>query len=148
MDFFVVFGAVALTFVIGAMIIHRRSQAFKERLQAVEAARIKLQVRITEIEDDLKATRSRERELQDQVNRLLSERDNLVSLTVQKGSAKPRTAVDVLLAAGKLTPEGLQKATDYKQKTRSPYDIEEILVLLDLVSVQDIRSAAQQVAPK
>jgi hypothetical protein len=88
--------------------------------------------------------RNRERDLQDQINRLISERDNLVSLTARTGSKRPRNVVEVLLNAGSITPEGLQKATDYKQKTRSPYSVEEILVLLDQASVEDVRAAKRQ----
>jgi len=141
---FIVVSTIVLTFVIGAMIVSRRAQEFKERLRAAEAARVKLQIKANELEDEVRTVRNRERDLQDQINRLISERDNLVSLTVRTGTSKPRNVVEVLLNSGTITPEGLQKATDYKKKTRSPYSIEEILVLLDQVGVEDVRAAKRQ----
>ena len=141
---FIVISTIVLTFVIGAMIVSRRSQVFKERLHAVETARVKLQIKVNEMEDELRNVRNRERDLQDQINRLISERDNLVSLTARSGTTRPRNVVEVLLNAGRITPEGLQKATEYKQKTRSPYSIEEILVLLDQATVEDVRGAKRQ----
>lgn len=141
---FIVVSTIVLTFVIGAMIVSRRAQAFKERLRAAEAARVKLQIKANELEDEIRTVRNRERDLQDQINRLISERDNLVSLTARTGSKRPRNVVEVLLNAGTITPEGLQKATDYKQKTRSPYSVEEILVLLDQASVEDVHAAKRQ----
>lgn len=141
---FIVVSTIVLTFIIGGMIISRRSQAFKERLRAAESARVKLQIKVNDLEDEVRTVRNRERDLQDQINRLISERDNLVSLTARTGSSKARNVVEVLLNSGTITPEGLQKATDYKQKTRSPYSIEEILVLLDQVTVEDVRAAKRQ----
>lgn len=141
---FIVVSTIFLTFIIGGMIVSRRSQVYKERLHAAEAARVKLQIRVNELDDEIRTVRNRERDLQDQINRLVSERDNLVSLTARTGSSRPRNVVELLVNSGRATPEGVQKATDYKQKTRSPYSIEEILVLLDEVTVEDMRAAKRQ----
>jgi hypothetical protein len=141
---FILIGALVFTFIIAVMTISRRSQVFKERLRASEAARALLKEQNLGLEADIVALRARERGLQDQVNQLIAERDNLKSLAVRSGSSRPKTVVDVLLNAGRITPEGLQKATDYKKKTRSPYSIEEILVLLDQANVEDIRAAKRQ----
>ena len=138
---FIVIGTVVFTFIIAAMIISRRSQVFKERLRASEAARSLLKEQNLALEKELLVMHTKARTLQDQVNHLIAERDNLMSLATRTGSSRPKNVVEVLLQSGRLTKEGLQKATDYKQKTRSPYSIEELLVLLDQVTVEDVRAA-------
>ena len=141
---FLVISTMVFCFLVAGMVISRRSLVFRERLRAVEAARALLKERNVELAADVDALQARLQGLQDQVTQLISERNNLVSLAARAGSSRPRSVVDLLLGSGRITPEGLQKATDYKQKTRSPYSIEEILVLLDQVSVEDMRAAKRE----
>lgn len=141
---FMVIGAIVFIFIVATMIVSRRSQVFKERLRASESARALLKDQNQALEKELVALHTKARALQDQVNHLVAERDNLMSLATRSGTNRPKNVVEVLLQSGRLTKEGLQKASDYKQKTRSPYSIEELLVLLDQVSAEEIKVAKRQ----
>lgn len=61
------------------------------------------------------------------------------------GGGSYDSVVEYLVQSGKLSQQDLKKAEDFKRDSKSPYEIEEVLVMLDLVSSYDIKNAKKKV---
>ncbi|NJB68613.1 hypothetical protein GGQ74_002286 [Desulfobaculum xiamenense] len=107
-----------------------------------------LEYGLQQLDDELEALKAerdvlmeREEELNSERIALVQAAHGLASFTESGGAS---SAVEYLMQSGKLRPEDLQKAKDFKAGSQSPYELEDVLVMLDLVSSYDMENAKRK----
>ncbi|MFV0347977.1 MAG: hypothetical protein ACK5JO_05270 [Halodesulfovibrio sp.] len=125
---------------------YQATTGLTDKIQVQRARKQQLQMKYRETKQTLTDLKEMELSLTRQLDGVddysigaLTEGGDLIT-GVQKPAAKKRattaqqTVVDVLLAEKLLSPEDLAKAENYKQQSKSPYEIDEILSLLGYVN--------------
>lgn len=124
---------------------HQVTTGCTEKIQRERGRKQQLQMAYREKKQDLTELKEMELSLIRQVEGnldyslgALAEGGDLItdiSKPARKSSSMAnQTIIDVLLAEKLLSPEDLMKAENYKQQSKSPYAIDEILSLLGYVS--------------
>ncbi len=128
---------------------HQVTTGYLDKIQKQRSRKQQLQMNYRELKQTVTELREQEVTLTRQVDGFvdfslgaLTEGNDLITGIAKPGARRATTAhhtvVDVLLAEKLLSPEDLMKAENYKQQSKSPYAIDEILSLLGYVSADVI----------
>lgn len=124
-------------------------RAYVEEIKRLEREIAGFMLAKEEQDAELLALKSEESGLEAERRALIEMEHALPSLgggpdDVSEGS--PKEVIAYLLKAGKITSEDAQKAKDYKVSSKSPYQLDEILVMLDVISSDELKSARRMSA--
>jgi Mg2+ and Co2+ transporter CorA len=113
----------------------------------------KLEYEVQKLDDELESMLAERDVLQEREDELKAEQIAIVQAqhgltSFSESAVEYDSAIGYLMQAGKLRQEDLQKAQDFKEGSQSPYDLEEVLIMLDIVSSYDMESAKKKVAGK
>lgn len=127
--------AIGFTFVVIALAMcYNSSQGYKIRLAKLQSRNQELAMAINELKSEIETLRAENSAFRAEAGSYdipIQARDIMPSAAPP---AEPRSVVSTLLREGHVTAEQVRKAEKYKQDNASPYSIEEILVLLNMVS--------------
>ncbi|NJB68615.1 hypothetical protein GGQ74_002288 [Desulfobaculum xiamenense] len=128
---------------IGGFWLSRVCADYRAVMRGLELERMRLMDRLSSAELERDRLRDAQEQLECRVGVLRDELQDSAQVTVApaKGRPAPRTPAEWLVSVEKLTPENLRKAEEYRRGTRTELSMEEVLILLDMVSAQDVRAA-------
>lgn len=122
----------------------RMTRAYVDEVRRLERQVTELAAVREDLDIDLVGIAAQEDELNKQKTALIEEAQAaLPKIGGQK--EKYKTPQEYLLAAGIIKPEHIAKATRFKEGSKSPYDLGEILVMMDTISPADLSLAKAKV---
>ena len=122
----------------------RMTRAYADEVRRLEQQVAQLAVARDELDVDLAGLVAQEEDLHRQHVELVEAARALPSLGGEdKGQYK--TPQEYLLAAEIITPEDVNKAARFKDGSKSPYDLGEILVMMDTISPAELSLAKSKV---
>ncbi|MGE4299249.1 MAG: hypothetical protein AB7E47_14625 [Desulfovibrionaceae bacterium] len=86
-------------------------------------------------------------DMEDAYGAMEEERIQHKEATIKKAKA-PKTPVEVLLQKRYVKPEDVQKAEEYRRNTKSPLPVEQILIMFERITPQQLKLAQDQIKPK
>lgn len=146
-----VLGVFGLAFLIGVPLFFRRMvRVYVAELEAQKRRRELMLTAREEFQADINKYTALEERLSAERTAIYA---SLESLKPQdnpqaQAAAEPvKTVLDVLLEMGKVDREGISKAEKFKAESKSPYSVEDVLVMIDVISAEDLALAKRSVKP-
>lgn len=132
----------------GPAYYQRMIQAYAEEVTRLEREISAFELAKEEQEAELLALASEESGLAAERKALIEMEHALPSLggaEEHEDPEAPKDAIGYLLKTGAITREDVDKARDYKTGSGSPYDLDEILVMLDVISSEAMKNARRRI---
>lgn len=140
--------AMALVLLIAGPVMYSRMiQGYQDEVRRLERERDALELGVEELETEVQELIAREEDFANQRVSLMAMEQDLPSLGGPSPAAGGSCAgpVDYLLRTGRIGQEDVRKAEEFKVASKSPYGLEEILVMLDVITSAEMKAAVAAV---
>lgn len=127
----------------GPAMYSRMILAYQKEAERLERVKTALELDIEELEAEVLELTAREDDIGRQRVSLMAMDQDLPSLggPSPDGGKAYAGPVDYLLRTGRIGQEDVRKAEEFKTGSKSPYGLEEILVMLDVISSSEMKAA-------
>lgn len=132
-----------LLLVICPVYYSRMTRAYADEVRKLEQQVAQLTVAKEDLDVEVAGLVAQEDELNRQKTALVEVDPTLPSLG--RGRSKYKTPEEYLLSIGTITAEDIKKATDFKRGSNSPYDLGEILVMMDTITSANLTHAKSMI---
>lgn len=121
----------------------RMIQAYQGEVLRLEQEKGGLMLAVEELESEILELTSREDEMARERMALVAMDQSLPSLggEADGGGGTYSGPVDYLLQSGRVTQDDVRKAQEFKTGSKSPFGLEEILVMLDVITSAEMKAA-------
>ncbi len=138
--------AVLLVFAVGfGGFTRSMRERYIRQIRGLRRERLDLEMRVQDLRAEVTLRRTRVETMRRQIEELEEKRE---AERRERADLRPptRSALEILKDMGRLNDEGIAKAQAYLEKTRSEQSLEEALVILGIVSPQDMKGAERDAA--
>lgn len=138
----IVCGGAFVIAVIFALYVRGVRERYIGQIQSLKIQTRRKENELTDVKNDFTIRKENVRLLERQLEslRFNAERDQSRA-AAEAAEGEERTALSVLLHMGRVTQADVERAEDFKGKSGSEQTIEEVLVLLDVVSPEEVKNA-------
>jgi len=128
----------------------RLISGYVKEVRRIEREKASFAVAVEELEADVNELMTKESELHRERTAMIEITQALPSLGGQGASPGGdfKTPIEYLLSIGRITEEDVRKAKKFKEGSKSPYGLEEVLLMMDAISSSDLKSALAVVKDK
>lgn len=115
------------------------------QIRSLRRERMELTNEVQDIRAELQLRRGRVSNLEKEIERIKQQKAEEKAAAMD-AKTPARTVVDALKYMGKVTDADLEKAQTYLERSKSDSTIEQALVILELVSAEDLKLAAMEIS--
>lgn len=135
-------GAFFVLAVISGGGIRMKRQSLIRKIQTLRRKRLEAEMGLQDMKEQLVLRASRVKALRQELESLRYRQEELREERIAK-EAPIRTALDILVDMGRIGPDELHRAKEYLEKTKSESSVEEALVILGIVTPEDMNGAVR-----
>lgn len=142
MPFFIL-GAVIFVFaVIFALYVRGVREKYIETIQRLRVQRRRKEIDMGDVQNDIAIRKENVKLLERHMETLRLEHEREKRRLAEEAAAgEERTALSVLESMGRVSKEDIDRAEEFRAKSGSEASIEEVLVLLEIVSPEEVQNA-------
>jgi len=138
-------GVLLLAAVIFGLVIRAKREQFIRQIRGLRRECFEAEMRVQDLKSEVSLRRARVDTLRKEVESLQIQKDKDRSERLAE-ETPPRSALDFLQDIGRLDAAGIAKAQAYLDKTLSEQPLEKALVVLGIVSPEDMNGAVRDAA--
>ncbi len=142
MPFFILAGVIFVFAVIFALYVRGVREKYIETIQRLRVQRRRKEIDMGDAQNDIAIRKENVKLLERHLETLRLEHEREKRRLAEEAAAgEERTALSVLESMGRVSQEDIDRAEEFRAKSGSEASIEEVLVLLEIVSPEEVQNA-------
>ncbi|MFK4763595.1 hypothetical protein ACI3L3_02300 [Desulfobaculum sp. SPO524] len=142
MPFFILAGVIFVFAVIFALYVRGVREKYIETIQRLRVQRRRKEIDMGDAQNDIAIRKENVKLLERHMETLRLEHEREKRRLAEEAAAgEERTALSVLESMGRVSQEDIDRAEEFRAKSGSEASIEEVLVLLEIVSPEEVQNA-------
>lgn len=142
MPFFILAAVIFVFAVIFALYVRGVREKYIETIQRLRVQRRRKEIDMGDAQNDIAIRKENVKLLERHMETLRLEHEREKRRLAEEAAAgEERTALSVLESMGRVSQEDIDRAEEFRAKSGSEASIEEVLVLLEIVSPEEVQNA-------